>query len=295
MPLNDPMIADHGVSLYVKRDDLTHTQVSGNKWRKLKYNLQQAKTLGLPTLLTFGGAYSNHIHAVAMAGQLFGFRTVGVIRGEEHLPLNPTLSFARSCGMELHYLDRATFRLKDDPEVRYQLQQALEERYGPFYWVPMGGTNTFALPGVAEVIGQLEGLHFDYLCTACGTGGTLAGLVSGDRGKHQLLGFPALKGADFLYDDIRHLLAEAGHAYDNWALQLDYHFGGYAKHTPELLDFIRGVRERTGLPLEPIYTGKMCYGVYDLIRQGFFKRGETVVLLHTGGLQVNPDYGGHTA
>ncbi|SNC77405.1 1-aminocyclopropane-1-carboxylate deaminase/D-cysteine desulfhydrase, PLP-dependent ACC family [Hymenobacter gelipurpurascens] len=285
-PLAEPAADRAGVRLLLLRDDLTHPELPGNKWRKLKYNLAEAQRLGHHTLLTFGGAFSNHLAAVAAAGRLTGLRTIGVVRGEELglLPFNPTLGQARADGMELHFLDRATYRRKHEPAVLGQLLQTL----GPAYVLPEGGSNTLALPGCAELVTELKALtEFDYLCVACGTGGTLAGFLTGLAGHHEAAGFAALKGADFLRHDINQLTQQAtGHTYTNWTLQTGYHGGGYAKLSAELMQFIREFRERHGVLLDPIYTSKMLVGVLDLLAQGYFRRGSTVVAVHTGGLQA---------
>jgi 1-aminocyclopropane-1-carboxylate deaminase/D-cysteine desulfhydrase-like pyridoxal-dependent ACC family enzyme len=275
------------VALYLKRDDLIHPQISGNKWRKLKYNLIEAHRQGQSTLMTFGGAYSSHVYAVAAAGREFGFRTVGVVRGEETLPLNPTLQFATEWGMKLHYLSREEYRHKTDAH----LVGTLKEKYGNFYLLPEGGSNGLAVKGVAEGVDEIN-IPWQYLCCAAGTGGTLAGLVAGAGGKGQVIGFSALKGGGFLSDEARRLLGEyssvTGAAYvepHNLYIQTDYHFGGYGRTTPELLQYIRHFESENGLQIEQVYTGKMLYGIEDLLRNGFFPAGSTVVAVHTGGLQ----------
>lgn len=286
--LNDPRIAPYGVRILVKRDDLIHPQISGNKWRKLKYNLAQATKLGKNTLLTFGGAYSNHILATAAAGKLAGLRTIGIIRGEEHLPLNSTLQYARDAGMELHYMDRNSYRDKNRPE----LQEQLRRQFGDFYLVPEGGSNAYAVKGCSEIITEIDE-DFDYICCASGTGGTLAGIIAGLCGKKQAIGFAALKGAAFLYNDVEQLLESyavvSGRqevtSYKNWQIELGYHFGGYAKTTPELLQFVEEFEQVNGFAIEPIYTGKMFFGLYDLIKQGVIVEGQRVVAIHTGGLR----------
>lgn len=284
--LHSPVWADQGIALWVKREDLLHPTISGNKWRKLKYNLQEAKRLQHDTLLTFGGAYSNHIAAVAAAGREFGFRTIGIIRGEEHLPLNPTLSFATAAGMALHYISREAYRQKTDPAFLEQLAQ----QFGQPYIIPEGGTNTLAVKGCTEIVSDIT-IDFDYICCASGTGGTLAGIISGLDGRKQALGFPALKGGAFLREEIEQLvIGYNGQHYDNWQLITDYHFGGYAKVKPELLDFMRSFEQEHSLPLEPVYTGKLFYGLIDLIRQGYFSEGSRVVAVHTGGLQGNAGF-----
>ncbi len=275
------------VTLYLKRDDLIHPQISGNKWRKLKYNLIAAHRQRQSTLLTFGGAYSSHLYAVAAAGREFGFRTVGVVRGEETLPLNPTLQFATECGMSLHYLSREAYRQKTDA----LLIGTLKEKYGDFHLLPEGGSNGLAVKGVAEGVDEIN-IPWHYLCCAAGTGGTLAGLVAGAAGKGQVIGFPALKGGGFLNNEARRLLGEfssvTGSAYAeprNLQLQTSYHFGGYARTTPLLLQYIRQFESENGLQIEQVYTGKMLYGVDDLLGKGYFPAGSTVVAVHTGGLQ----------
>ncbi len=289
--IRDERIAARGVRLLVKRDDRRFLAAypgdrnfGGNKWRKLKYNLLAAREQGYRRLLTFGGAYSNHIAATASAGALFGFETVGIIRGEASEPLNPTLTHARRCGMELHYLDRSTYRRqRHDPELR----QALRRRFSPCYLLPEGGSNTLALRGCAELIPelteQLGGLP-DYCCVACGTGGTLAGIISGLAGRRQALGISVLRG-NFLTGEVEKLLRATGSTpFSNWQVLDSFHGGGYAKAPPELIDFIDTFQEKYHIRLEPIYTGKLFLALFTLIEQGFFPEGSTVVAIHSGGL-----------
>jgi 1-aminocyclopropane-1-carboxylate deaminase len=281
--LQEPTARQRGVRLLLLRDDLTHPELPGNKWRKLKYNLQAARQQGHDTLLTFGGAFSNHLAAVAAAGRLLGFSTIGLVRGEESHPLNPTLARARADGMQLCYLDRETYRRQSEPEV----VAALLARTGPAYVLPEGGTNALALPGCAELITELAAAtDFDAVGVACGTGGTLAGLLTGLDGHRQAVGVAALKNGSFLRADIDALTrAAAGRAYTNYHLLTEYHFGGYAKFSAELLGFMHGFQARHGVLLDPIYTGKLLFGLLDQIGQGYFPRGSTVVAIHTGGLQ----------
>jgi 1-aminocyclopropane-1-carboxylate deaminase/D-cysteine desulfhydrase-like pyridoxal-dependent ACC family enzyme len=271
------------IKVFIKREDLIHPEISGNKWRKLKYNILYAIECNYKTLLTFGGAYSNHIYAVASAGKLFGFKTIGIIRGEEQLPLNPTLSFAVSCGMELHYLDRTTYRRRNDPLFRDELANMF---HNPFV-IPEGGSNMFALQGVEEMVNDIK-FNYDYICCANGTGGTIAGIICGLKGNKKVLGFPALKGGEFLYEDINNLVYNyAGVYYNNYKLITDYHFGGYAKINKELVNFIEIFEQLNNIPIEPIYTAKMLYGINQLIINGYFKDGEIILAIHTGGLQGN--------
>jgi 1-aminocyclopropane-1-carboxylate deaminase/D-cysteine desulfhydrase-like pyridoxal-dependent ACC family enzyme len=279
--LSDPLLTEKGITLYLKREDLLHPGIPGNKWRKLKYNLEAARAQGKTALLTFGGAYSNHIAAVAAAGPAFGFATLGFIRGEEHLPLNPTLSLAVANGMQLLYLDRESYRRKSDPGFWLLLQQ----QYPQAYLLPEGGTNNLAVQGCTEIIPDIE-LPYEVLCCAVGTGGTLAGIIAGLAGQKQVVGFPALKGGDFLAPVIRQLVQDySGQDYPNWHLETAYHFGGYAKVKPDLISFIRDFKARHQVLLDPVYTGKMMYGLFDLIRKDHFPPGTVLVALHTGGQQ----------
>ena len=279
--IHDARLEQAGVRLMLKRLDLVHPLISGNKWYKLKYNLLAARQQGFETLLSFGGAYSNHIHALAAAGHEYGFKTIGVIRGEAHAPLNPTLQFAVDHGMHLFYLNRMDYRDKTSSE----LINKLKAEFGDFYLIPEGGSNPLAVKGCVEIIADIDEA-FDVIACACGTGGTLAGLIAGLAGKHQALGIAVLKGADFLNDEVTSLLQSAvGRMYKNWHINLDYHVGGYAKTNAELLSFIHQFETKHAIPLEQVYTGKLLYGLFDMIAKGEFERGTQMIALHTGGLQ----------
>ena len=269
------------IKLFILREDLFHPTISGNKWRKLKYNIIEAKKQGHHTLLTFGGAYSNHIHATAIAGEEFGFKTIGLIRGEEHLPLNPTLVKAIAQGMRLHYIPRGDYRKREE----FALFEALKSRFGKFYLIPEGGTNSLAVKGCTEIVTEIKET-FDYWCVSCGTGGTLAGIIKGLNGNSQVIGFSALKDGGFLNKSVDNLLAENGsQILQNWEINVDNHFGGYAKFTPELIDFINQFKAIIRIQLDPIYTGKMMFGVFQLATQGFFTPGTKILAIHTGGKQ----------
>jgi 1-aminocyclopropane-1-carboxylate deaminase len=278
MELDDERVARHGVRLFLKRDDLINPEIPGNKWRKLKHNIAAARTERASTLLTFGGAYSNHIRATAAAGHHFGFNTVGVIRGEEHTPLNKTLSYATSRGMSLTYLDRSTYRHKTTPEVL----DALRERFGEFYLIPEGGSNAAAVRGCTELVGEID-IDFDVICCACGTGGTLAGISVGLKTGQQALGFSALKGGDFLTEDVAQLqLSSTGRVLTNWSINTEFHFGGFARRKPDLDAFISSFEQQHGLTLDWVYVAKMMSGIYTLTERGFFPSGTTVVGVITG-------------
>lgn len=267
----------NGISVTIKREDLIHPFISGNKFRKLKYNLLQAKSEKKTTLLTFGGAFSNHIAAVAFAGKTYGFKTIGVIRGEEILDKieeNPTLKFAQDNGMQFEFVTREQYRIKN--EVAYL--ESLKQKYGDFYLVPEGGTNALAVKGCEEIL-TTEDVVYNYVCCAVGTGGTISGLINSAAPNQKILGFPALKG-DFLKDEIR-IFANN----DNWDLISDYHFGGYGKVNLALIEFINTFLETNKVPLDPIYTGKMVFGIIDLIRNNYFPANSKILVIHTGGLQ----------
>ena len=266
-----------GITLEIKREDLLHPFVSGNKFRKLKYNVLQAKAENQSVLLTFGGAFSNHIAAVAYAGKEQGFETIGVIRGDElrdKISENPTLSFAQECGMRFEFVTREAYRHKTETAFIEQLQV----KFGSFYLVPEGGTNDLAVKGCEEILTEFDA-HFDFVCSAVGTGGTISGLINSALPHQTVLGFPALKG-DFLQNEIHKFVNNK-----NWELITDYHFGGYGKVTTEFIEWMNWFYAQTGIPLDPIYTGKMVFGVMDLIQRNYFPPKSKILMIHTGGLQ----------
>ncbi|RTQ53570.1 pyridoxal-phosphate dependent enzyme [Hymenobacter gummosus] len=281
--LPEPLAERRGVRLRLLRDDVRHPELPGNKWRKLQHNLLAARAQGHDTLLTFGGAYSNHLAAVAAAGRLQGLRTIGVVRGEAASVLSPTLQQCRLDGMALHFVSREDYRRRTDEAW----VQALARQLGPAYVLPEGGTNALALRGVAELVTELDAAAepFDAFTVACGTGGTLAGLLLGLEGRRQAVGVPVLKDGAFLRDEIDALTQAAGRRYANYHLHLGAHFGGYARYSAELLAFIDAFYQRHRVVLDPVYTGKLLAGTLQLIDQGYFAAGSTVVAIHTGGLQ----------
>ena len=277
--LKSVVLAESGVRILIKREDLNHEYASGNKWWKLKYNLEEATRIGHDTLLTFGGAYSNHIYATAAAAKELGLKSIGIIRGENTLPLNHTLAFAQSCGMTLHFISREVYRNKTTDDFIQQLQN----KFGDFYLIPEGGTNGLAVKGVAEFgTALINEVDFDYLCLPVGTGGTMAGIVKALAGRKKIVGFSVLKGGGFLSAEVKKWTADS---FSNWNIEQDYHFGGYAKTTNELIKFISEFEKQHQLPLDQVYTAKMMFGILDLIQKGYFKRGSTILALHTGGLQ----------
>lgn len=272
-----PILKEKQLTLFVKREDLIHPFISGNKYRKLKYNILAAQEQNQHTLLTFGGAFSNHIAATAYAGKKYGLRTIGVIRGEELIEswrLNPTLAKAHEHGMEFRFVNRSLYKQRSN--ISYL--EALQVEEGPFYLVPEGGTNALAIKGCEEILSR-EDKDFNVICSSVGTGGTIAGIINASQENQQVIGFPSLKG-DFLKKDICNFVAK-----ENWELNLNYHFGGYAKVSKELIDFINHFKEMTNIPTDPIYTGKLLYGILDLVKQDYFAPGTKILAVHTGGLQ----------
>ncbi len=262
------------------RLDIAFPDVQGNKYFKLKYNLEEAKKLSLNTLLTFGGAFSNHIHATAAAGEKYQFKTIGIIRGEDDIQ-NPTLQFVRKAGMELVFVSREQYKNKYETTFL----KTLEEKYGPYYLIPEGGTNNFAVKGCSEILSGIEN-KYDQIFCATGTGGTLAGLISTPGLVSKTTGISVLKGKDNVTDIINVLLQENGYSHNiAWNINTNYHFGGYAKFDPSLLKFIKQFENDYHIPLDPIYTGKTCYAVFDLIDKQLISSGEKICIIHTGGLQ----------
>ncbi|WP_062052818.1 1-aminocyclopropane-1-carboxylate deaminase/D-cysteine desulfhydrase [Aquimarina longa] len=279
--ITDSILNDFKVTLDIKREDQIHKHVSGNKFRKLKYNLLEAKKLGYTTVLTFGGAYSNHIAATAAAGEILGLRTIGIIRGEElakdlqkTLSENDTLYHASTSGMHLKFISRETYREKTSSVFITQLKK----EFGACYIIPEGGTNSLAIKGCEEILTSQD-KNYDIICCAVGTGGTIAGIINSIDSHQKVIGFPALKGR-FLTDEIKKYTSKT-----NWKLIEDYHFGGYGKINREGIEFINKFNDQQHIGLDPVYTGKMIFGIFDLIQKGVFKKNTRILAVHTGGLQ----------
>lgn len=266
------------ITLAFKREDLLHPIISGNKFRKLKYNLIQAKKENKDTILTFGGAFSNHIAATAYAGKIQNLKTIGIIRGDElesKINENPTLKFAQECGMKFKFETRENYRIKEDIDYLKTLLNA----FGDFYHIPEGGTNELAINGCKEILNE-DDYTFDYICCAIGTSGTISGIIKSSQTNQTILGFPSLKGT-FFEKEIHKFAPNCS----NWKIIDDYHFGGYSKVTTELVDFMNTFYTKHKIPLDPIYTGKMVYGVIDLISKNYFPENSKILVVHTGGLQ----------
>lgn len=259
-----------GLDVSVLRLDLIHPQISGNKWFKLKYNLEEAKQQGCDTILTFGGAFSNHIHATAVACQQFGFKSVGVIRGEREAENNPTLSEAKKYGMQLIFISREDYRQKEDKEFIH----GFRNWFGNFYHIPEGGNNEPGVKGCEEILPP--GNNFDVIFCACGTGTTFKGISGSLKPNQKLFGISVVKG-DGALNAVPNMIN-------------DYHFGGYAKHTEELLKFKEQFEKENKIPLDYVYTAKLFYGVYDMILKNKIPANSKVLIIHSGGLQGNKGY-----
>ncbi len=270
--IEDAFLKEKEINLFVLRLDLVDPYISGNKCFKLKYNLEEARKQGKVKLATFGGAYSNHIISTAAAGKEFGFKTIGIIRGEELSETdNTVLQFAKDCGMELRFISREEYRTKNISTIMHIT--------GECYVLPEGGTNELAVKGCSEIIDLID-IPFDYVCSAVGTGGTIAGITSSLKVNQKAIGFPVLKGGEFLKNEIEKFLPLKS----NFELQTEYHFGGYAKKNEVLLNFISDFKSKHKIQLDFVYTGKMMFGVYDLIKKNYFQIGAKIVAIHTGGL-----------
>ena len=285
VPLLHPIFEEKKLEVSMLRLDQVHSTVSGNKFFKLKYNLEEAKNQGKSTLLTFGGAFSNHIHATASAAHVLGLKSIGVIRGEEVDQNNPTLASARANGMQFSFVSREEYRKKDTEGFIIKLKNT----FGDFYLIPEGGTNSLAIKGTSEILTENHQEH-THICTSIGTGGTFAGIASSLLPEQTLVGFSSLKG-EFIREEIQQLLFKnAIQPLGKLEINTNYHFGGYAKWTVELIDFIDWFWKEFGIPLDPIYTGKMVAGFFNLVQKDQFARGSKILLIHTGGLQGNAGF-----
>lgn len=276
----------------ILRLDLVHPKIQGNKYFKLKYNIAEAIKHQKETVLSFGGEYSNHLHALSSAGKINNLKTIGIIRGEKQEKLNPTLQFCLDNGMKLFYTSRTNFRIlrkliqeNKTEEIRILLNEiSLDFKEEKTYIIPEGGTNILALKGTQEIL-DLTSTDYNYVCTSIGTAGTIAGIIASANKKTEVLGFPSLKG-NFFEKDIKLLLEKISEKeFENWSLKSEYHFGGFAAFNQALIAFNNNFYQEYKIPLDTIYTGKMFYGIFDLIDNGFFKPTDKILAIHTGGIQ----------
>lgn len=264
------------LEVYLKRDDLLHTQVSGNKWRKLKFYLQNHDKKR--PIVSFGGAFSNHLHALAYAASAYGIECHAIVRGEEHAASNPTLSDCRRLGMQLHFVSRKTYQQRHHKTYCVELS----ERFGGAVILPEGGMSEWALKGVAEIYNEISSLDCSHLICPVGSATTLAGLVLGRSQGAQIFGVAALKNANYLIEQVEQA---SGVKYgQNWHMILDAHQGGFARINPELLAFVKLFWQRYQILLDPIYTAKMMMAFCTQIAPNLAP-SDRVVLVHTGGLQ----------
>lgn len=283
--IDEPLLAEKNIQLFVKRDELIHPVIQGNKWRKLKYNLLAAAQQSAKTILSFGGAYSNHLHALAAAGRMFNFKTIGIIRGERPATLNPSLQDMQDWGMQLEFIKRVDYRKQESAEFIQQLRQ----QYGAFYLIPEGGNNAAGRRGCGEILNELDE-PYDVICCEVGSGTQFSALVSGHATSSQAphhthyLGFVVMKNPALL-QQLKDYFQQQNILYSNWSLNHDYHFGGFARTNDALHEFIHQFKQRHGIQLEPVYSGKMLYGIYQLIKQDHFKPGSRILAIHGGGLQ----------
>ncbi|WP_375558706.1 1-aminocyclopropane-1-carboxylate deaminase/D-cysteine desulfhydrase [Bernardetia sp. OM2101] len=288
---------DKKLTIKVLRLDAEHQHIGGNKLYKLYYNLLEAKKQNKTKILTFGGAYSNHLRATAFAAKELKLESIAIIRGEEHQNLNPVLTFCKQQNMQLHYISRTDYREKKNVDFIEKLKQ----QFGDFYLIPEGGSNALALKGtshITKIAYDLVEKNIDYFALAIGTGGTAAGILNGmqeinnEKQKTKVLAISALKGGDFLRNDIEMLLNDfygnnderTERAMQNLILETNFHEGGYAKKSERLIHFITDFNQQNNFQIEPIYTGKAFFAVYNLAKDNFFEKGATIVLIHTGGI-----------
>jgi 1-aminocyclopropane-1-carboxylate deaminase len=272
-------------NFFIERFDKTHPVLQGNKWFKLKRNIFECIEEKKDTILTFGGAFSNHIHATAGAGNILGLKTVGIIRGERTIPLNFTLREAEKFGMFLHFVSRTEYRNRYSEKY----VEHLKEKFGDFYFVPEGGSNRLGYLGASEMLPNDFG-DFDYVIMAMGSGGTLGGnLIAASKisiNKSKFLVIPVLKDYQYVLDNLKVVVgAEGVKNFENLEVLDNYHFGGYAKTNDVLINFIHSFEREYGVEIDPIYTGKVLYAVSHLSQNGYFNPNDKILVYHTGGLQ----------
>lgn len=285
-PIDLPELKERGIRLFVKRDDLIHPEISGNKWRKLKYFIELCDAKKKTGILTFGGAFSNHLLATASACSLVGLKSIGLVRGEELNPeSNSTLKRCQQLGMDLKFISREEYYLRNDKAYH----ETLAADYPEYQLVAEGGAGYYGMIGCQEILKEIEE-DFDHIYVAQGTTTTSCGLLLGLKENQQLHVIPALKGFDSLAE-MKNLLSRSGFDIDlveelleSVIVHDEFHFGGYGKYTEELLTFIQRIYLETELKLDPVYTGKAFYGMMKVLKSGEFDN-KTVVFVHTGGLQ----------
>ena len=266
------------IQIDILRLDAIHPVISGNKWFKLKYHIEEARKKSFSSLITFGGAYSNHIVATAFTARESGLKSTGIIRGERPAELSPTLKDAEYYGMQLMYTPRYLY---NDTE---QLLSLMDMDISDTYIVNEGGKGTQGVMGAEEILNLADKSNYSHIACAVGTGTMLSGIINAALPHQEIIGISSLKGDDTLTASIRKF-TKASSAYFN--ILFDYHFGGYAKKTPELIDFMNEFYLKTNIPTDFVYTGKLIYGIFDLLKKGYFPGKSRILIIHSGGLQGN--------
>lgn len=274
--ITSKLLSKNDIKLYIKRIDLIDKYISGNKWYKLKYNIKFAINNSKKCVLTFGGAYSNHLLATAVISNQYNLKSIGLVRGEKKQNLNPILRLVEKYGMHVDYISRSYYRNRDDKNMIADLKK----KYGDFYLIPQGGTNDLGVKGAQEILSVSD--NQNYICVPVATGGTFSGIINSSKTKQKILGFKSIKGVGDLEENIKKFTNN-----NNWNLLDDYTFGGFAKYDADLVNFIKNFDLNYSIKLDIIYTSKMMYGLFDLIRKGYFKRKSSILAIHTGGLQGN--------
>ncbi len=284
--INDTVLNNRGIELFIKRDDTVHLQYGGNKFRKLKYNLEFARQKNYDTLITFGGAFSNHIAATAYAGKQFNFKTIGIIRGEElkNAELSKTLQQAKANGMQLEFVSRSDYNRKFDADYLNELSA----KFNNPYIIAEGGCNHLGMMGCSEILSEID-VEFDYVICPVGTGTTFLGIASALKPHQQALGIEVYKNNSSGITSLtyaRNFPEDTSRLIAGKSIEIfNYSFNGFGKSTPELDAFCKSFSHKNDIPVEPVYTGKMFYGIYDLSAKGYFKNPSRIVAIHTGGLQ----------
>jgi 1-aminocyclopropane-1-carboxylate deaminase len=284
--IKEDFLQENNIELSILRLDLLHPEISGNKWFKLKYNIEKAMHYGQNTLLSFGGAFSNHLHAMAFASKINNLNSIGIIRGEKPSILSNTLQDCVSLGMRLEFITRDDYKQKD----KSFFIKKLKEKFGDFYLIPEGGNNRLGIKGCSEIPSFISE-KYDTICLPIGSSATMAGVLVGSQSHQKIIGFSALKGAEYLQDEIINSLLNFELFNTNYSINHEYHFGGFAKHKPELIQFMKQFKAKHNIELDFIYTAKMMFGIYNLIKNGVIKKDSCIIAIHTGGLQGNRSLG----
>lgn len=277
--LRRPLLNAAGISADVLRADKIHRDISGNKWFKLKYHLKEAIERGKQGIVTFGGAYSNHLVATAVAAREHRLRSTGIVRGEETFPENESVKQMKDAGMQLIYVSREEYRNKNEIIQRFM---AANEHY---YYIPEGGQSPEGIRGAGEMLNDAKSDYTHIICPV-GTGTTMAGVINASGNHQNVIGVSALKINDRVTNELSDFIKTNANK-QRWILQYDYHFGGYAKKTGDLIAYMNAFYMEEKIPTDFVYTAKMFFAVDDLARRGYFPRGSTLLLIHTGGLQGN--------